>query len=36
MMGELSTVADVLPQMAAAQPDTTAIFLPTKRRDAAL
>lgn len=31
---ELSTVADVLPTMAAAQPDTTAIFFPTKRRDA--
>ncbi len=31
----LSTVADVLPQMAAAQPDTTAIFFPTKRRDEA-
>lgn len=29
-----STVADMLPSMAAAQPDTTAIYCPTKRRDA--
>ena len=35
MSPELSTVADVLPQMAATQPDTTAIYFPTKRRDAA-
>ena len=35
MRPELSTVADVLPQMAATQPDTTAIFFPTKQRDAA-
>ena len=35
MKPELSTVADVLPQMAATQPDTTAIFFPSKQRDAA-
>jgi acyl-CoA synthetase (AMP-forming)/AMP-acid ligase II len=35
MTPELSTVADVLPEMAATQPDTTAIYFPTKRRDAA-
>lgn len=28
------TVADVLPKMAASQPDTTAIYVPTKGRDA--
>ncbi len=33
MTPALSTVADVLPRMAAAQPDRTAIFFPTKRRD---
>ncbi|MEX1366106.1 MAG: fatty acid CoA ligase family protein [Nannocystaceae bacterium] len=31
--GPAATVADVLPRMAAAQPDTTAIYFPTKRRD---
>jgi acyl-CoA synthetase (AMP-forming)/AMP-acid ligase II len=34
MTDAASTVADVLPRMAAAQPDTTAIYFPTKRRDA--
>ena len=29
-----STVADILPGMAASQPDATAIYFPTKRRDA--
>jgi acyl-CoA synthetase (AMP-forming)/AMP-acid ligase II len=29
-----ATVADMLPRMAAAQPDTTAIYFPSKRRDA--
>ena len=29
-----ATVADMLPRMAAAQPDATAIYFPTKRRDA--
>ncbi|EDM80440.1 peptide synthase [Plesiocystis pacifica SIR-1] len=33
--GELpATVADMLPRMAASQPDATAIYFPTKRRDA--
>ncbi|MDH3729186.1 MAG: AMP-binding protein, partial [Myxococcales bacterium] len=35
MTPDLSTVADVLPRMAAVQPNTTAIFFPTKRRDEA-
>lgn len=34
MSPESSTVADVLPRMAAAQPDVTAIYFPSKRRDA--
>ena len=33
-MSEPATVADMLPRMAAAQPDATAIYFPTKRRDA--
>lgn len=32
---EPATVATMLPRMAAAQPDATAIYFPTKRRDAA-
>ena len=32
--GDYGTVADMLPKMAAAQPDATAIYFPTKRRDA--
>ena len=34
MSSEPATVADMLPRMAAAQPDTTAIWFPSKRRDA--
>jgi acyl-CoA synthetase (AMP-forming)/AMP-acid ligase II len=34
-MTEPATVADMLPRMAASMPDATAIWFPTKRRDAA-
>jgi acyl-CoA synthetase (AMP-forming)/AMP-acid ligase II len=34
-MPEPATVADMLPRMAAAQPDATAIYFPSKRRNAA-
>ncbi len=35
MSSEPATVADMLPRMAAAQPDATAIYFPGKRRDGA-
>lgn len=34
-MSEPATVADMLPRMAASMPDATAIYFPSKRRDAA-